>query len=61
MYFFMRHAHHSHINLLDSVRKLFTKVLYSDKGSNVREKEERAFMFFTDYLDQCETGMPNGF
>ena len=40
----------------DSVRNLFTEIRYSDNGSNNRTKEETAFMFFVDYLDDCERG-----
>lgn len=45
-----------HFSLLDFIRKLFSKIEYSQKGSNNREAEERAFMFFIDYLDECEKG-----
>ena len=30
------------------------EVRYSEKGSNDRGREEEAFMFFVDYLDNCE-------
>ena len=42
--------------ILDSIRKMFTRINYSDKGHNNRELEETAFMYFTDYLDECEKG-----
>lgn len=38
----------------DSVRKLFTDIRYSEKGSNDRVQEAAAFNFFVDYLDDCE-------
>ncbi len=38
----------------DSVRELFTEVRFSEKGTNARMSEERTFMFFISYLEQCE-------
>lgn len=38
----------------DSIRKLFSLIKFSEKGSNDRECEERAFMFFINYLEDCE-------
>ena len=35
---------------------MFNQIQYSDKGTNDRAKEETAFMYFTDYLDECEKG-----
>ena len=40
----------------DLLRKLFTDVSYSSRGSSARIKEETAFMHFVDYLDDCEGG-----
>ncbi len=40
--------------LLDDIRKMFSKVMYSAEGSNDRMKEEATYMFFVDYLDDCE-------
>lgn len=42
--------------LLDSIRTMFTIVRYSEKGSNEREREESSYMYFIDYLDDCEKG-----
>lgn len=30
------------------------KVKFSDKGSNYRAKEEQAYVFFVDFMDECE-------
>ena len=38
-------------------RNLFKVVQYSDTGSNARQKEEQAYMYFTDFLEDCELGM----
>ena len=35
---------------------MFKSVRYSEKGSNDRESEERVYMYFMDYLDDCEKG-----
>ena len=48
---------HCFFGLEDSIRKLFSQIEYSEKGSNARKAEERAFMFFIDYLDECEKGI----
>ena len=32
-------------------------VRYSESGSNEREKEEQTYIFFVDYLEECEGGM----
>jgi len=42
---------------LDSLRKLFTVIRYSNKGTTSRVKEETAFSYFVDYLDACEGGI----
>ncbi len=42
--------------LLDYVRKLFTEIKYSEKGSNERMKEEAVYMFFYDYMEDVEGG-----
>lgn len=44
----------NHYKTVDDIRKIFTEVKYSEKGSNDRIKEEATFMFFVDYLDDCE-------
>ncbi len=42
---------------VDTVRKLFKHVKFSEAGSNDRQKEENAYiMYFLDYLDGCEKG-----
>lgn len=43
-------------HFLDDFRKLFTHVRYSDVGCNSRVKEEQTYMFFIDYLEDCELG-----
>ena len=35
---------------------MFTKVVYSEKGSNERSREENAYIMFLDYLEKCERG-----
>ncbi len=40
----------------DDIRNLFTVLKYSVKGSNDRIKEEASYMFFIDYMDDCEGG-----
>ena len=41
---------------VDQIRNFFTTIIivYSEKGSNAREKEEQAFMFFINYLEDVE-------
>lgn len=41
---------------VDSIRKLFTEIRYSEAGKNARTREEAAYMHFVDYLDDCERG-----
>ena len=43
--------------LADTIRKVFTEVRFSEKGTNDREHEERAFMYFVNYLEDCESGV----
>ena len=38
----------------DDFRKMFKQVHYSDTGTNARTKEEQAYMFFIDILEECE-------
>ena len=45
----------SHI-FTDTFRIMFTDVKYSDLGSNARAVEEQAYMYFVDFLEECETG-----
>ena len=40
----------------DGLRKLFTVIKFSNKGTSSRVKEETAFSYFVDYLDACEGG-----
>ena len=42
---------------IDSIRKLFTEVRFSEAGTTARTREEAAYMHFVDYLDDCERGM----
>ncbi len=35
---------------------MFKQVIYSEKGSNERSKEENTFIMFLDYLEKCERG-----
>ena len=46
---------------IDSIRKLFTEVRFSEAGTNARTREEAAYMHFVDYLDDCERGMRDCF
>lgn len=43
--------------IIDTVRKLFTVIRYSEAGTNARIMEETTYMYFIDYLDDCERGM----
>ena len=40
----------------DKLRNLFTDIRYSRKGSSIQIREEIAFTYFIDYLDDCEGG-----
>ena len=40
----------------DKLQNLFTEIRYSQKGLSIRIREETAFMYFIDYLDDCEGG-----
>lgn len=42
---------------VDDIRELFTEVKYSEKGSNERKKEEASYMFFYDYMEECQGSM----
>ena len=46
-----------HSLMADCVRKIFKNIKFSDNGSNAREREEKTYMMFLDYLDECEKGM----
>ena len=37
---------------LESIKELI-RVKYSEKGSCFRRKEEQAYIFFVDFLDEC--------
>ncbi len=39
------------------IRKLFEVVRYSEAESNERENEECTYVFFVDYLEECEEGV----
>ena len=39
--------------IVDYMRGLFTVVKFSEKGSNNHEREEEAYMFFLDNMDEC--------
>lgn len=41
----------------DTIRNMFTKVKFSENGTNARFNEENAYMFFIDYLEDCEKGI----
>ena len=40
----------------EEIRKMFKTVRYSEKGTNERIKEEETFVFFMNYLEDCEKG-----
>ena len=40
----------------DDFQKLFKRILHSDPGTNARAKEEQTYMFFIDFLEECEIG-----
>ena len=49
-----------HINLyisIDALRKMFGRIVYSEKGCNERQREESTYFMFLNYLDKCEKGM----
>lgn len=41
-------------NSAETIKKLFTKVDFSEAGSNERLKEEATYMLFMDFLRDCE-------
>ena len=41
-------------NSAETIKKLFTKVDFSEAGSNERLKEEATYMLFMDFLQDCE-------
>ena len=41
---------------IDTLKKMFTRVIYSEKGTNRGQKEENTYMMFLEYLDKCEEG-----
>ena len=47
----MKFMHH-----VDTLRKLFKHVKFSEAGSNARQREENTYMYFLEYLDGCEKG-----
>ena len=38
-------------------RHLFKVVKYADQGSNARTREEQTYMYFIEFLEDCETGI----
>ena len=44
-------------DLSGELRKMFTIIKFSEKGSNRRDTEEAVYMFFVDFLDDCEKGI----
>lgn len=36
------------------LRKIFVDIRFSERGSNAREVEEKTYMLFLDYLEECE-------
>ena len=41
------------ISLIESIKALF-QVQYASVESRLRPKEEEAYIFFVDFLDECE-------
>ena len=41
---------------LDNVRKAFSKIKFSEQGSNARTREENSYMYFLECLGICEKG-----
>ena len=41
---------------LEFLRRLFTDVKFSESGSNNRREGEAAYMFFINFMDDCEEG-----
>lgn len=41
---------------LAQILSIFKSISYSERGSNLRRKEENTFSMFVDYLDECEKG-----
>ena len=50
----LHHDTYQNSCMIDIVRRVFTKVRFSEDGSNARVKEESAYMMFLEYLDECE-------
>jgi len=42
---------------IDTIRRLFKTVTYSDLGSNERTKQEAAYVWFMDYMEEIEEGI----
>ena len=40
----------------ETLKQVF-KIEFSTKGSNLRSREEQAYVFFCDFLDECDEGM----
>ena len=38
--------------MIDKIKALFS-VIFSEKGSVSRQIQERAYMFFVNFLDEC--------
>ena len=39
---------------IDLILQMFTSIRFSPKGTNMRDCEEAAYMFFVNYLEDCE-------
>lgn len=42
----------------ESVKEIFTAIKFSEKGTINRHLEEQTYMFFRDFLDECEGIVP---
>lgn len=38
----------------DDIRELLADIKFSEKGSSARQKEEATYIYFIDYLEECE-------
>lgn len=46
--------------VLDDIKQLFI-VLYTEDGSNLKRKQEDAYVHFCDFLDECSGQLCNNF
>ena len=49
------------IYFIDTIRKMFSTIKFSEVGSNSRVSEETAYAYFIDYLEDCEKGIMSSF